>query len=535
MTKTKKRMFGSRRLFAVDAGASVRLDTAEVPETADERKWIQVAKAGEFKGHQAGKFTLSAEVFEQAIANFRSHPWFTLGDDGFGSADVIPFDFHHQSELDPKDIPVTGVPAASWAQDLRRMKSPEGVDGLWALVRYLEPARSYVKSGAYQSTSICLWPDAVDPVSGENIGWYISSIAFTNDPFIQGMERIAAARSFMLDASPVEQLICRLRYLFGLPEMSGVAEVLASIATLKSYTEGLTAPTGVDVERLIGELRMMLGLPVLSSTEDVFLETDKILGALAEVEPVRATRNQENLMDPKEALALIAEKLKLDRNTAPTELVKAVTIKLENGDATLDKLTALFTALGVPDAAGATASIVELMNKAKNLEELMPELASLREMKAKVDGDAEEAEVAEVMAARGIHSELKPALLSLRKTDPAGFAKHYPKIASDRVALSRTLVTPQGIEGVGDHVRLPAQQNRSIFSIGKRDEYTRPTPATGDLSKVAAEVMSMPGRNNVEKSLAFCRSQPESKALSYDALFERAEDLHAQLAPYLSH
>jgi hypothetical protein len=164
------------------------------PDEADDGpRWLQVAQEGAFLGHPTGPFELNATVFDELVRNFRRHPSYVAGADGFGTAPIVAYDFHHASEEpDKQTLAVLGAPAQAWALDLETRTGADGKAQLWALTQYLEPARTYVRGGKYRWCSIAVWPDTIDPVSGENIGWYLSSIAFTNDPFIQGMMPIAA-------------------------------------------------------------------------------------------------------------------------------------------------------------------------------------------------------------------------------------------------------------------------------------------------------------------------------------------------------
>lgn len=159
----------------------------------DAPKWCQAARAGTFEGHGYGGFTFDAIAFMQMARNLQRHPAFKRGPDGYGCADVIPIDFHHANEAPPFAVAQLGAPAQGWVQDLE-MRGEKGKEQLWALIRWLEPARTYVREGRYKWLSVAVWPNTPDPVTNENLGWYCSSIALTNDPFIQGMEPVAASR-----------------------------------------------------------------------------------------------------------------------------------------------------------------------------------------------------------------------------------------------------------------------------------------------------------------------------------------------------
>jgi hypothetical protein len=143
--------------------------------------WIQLAKPGTFKGHPSGKpFTLDRGVFEQAIKNFRGNR------DG-----RLPVDFEHASEQAATEgsIPTSGAPAQGWIVDLAIR--PDG--NLWALVEWGELAQQYIREGKYRYISPAIHLRMKDRVSGQEIGAYISSAGLTNQPFLDGMQPLAAS------------------------------------------------------------------------------------------------------------------------------------------------------------------------------------------------------------------------------------------------------------------------------------------------------------------------------------------------------
>jgi hypothetical protein len=174
---------------ALDAGAA-SADSATKPV------WVQVAKSGTFDGYAGGDapFTFDRSTFNDIVRNFRSHPSYQPGPDGVGAADVVPWDFAHATEAGPDGaIAMVGAPAQGWARELDVRPSDDGGAELWALTRWLEPARTYILDGAYRWASVAVDFAGVDPVSGERNGPTLLSIALTNKPFIQGMRELVAA------------------------------------------------------------------------------------------------------------------------------------------------------------------------------------------------------------------------------------------------------------------------------------------------------------------------------------------------------
>lgn len=166
---------------------AIRLAT---PTKGDGPQWEQIGKAGTWQGYPSGPLQLTEAIFDQLIRNFRAHPSYEAGEDGIGIARVIPWDFDHASQ---KGNPaVEGAPAQAWVLELEK-RQVGGELALFALTEWLEPAKSYVREGKYAWASMVLWGDQVDPVSGDPIGWLLTSVALTNDPFIQGMQPLAAS------------------------------------------------------------------------------------------------------------------------------------------------------------------------------------------------------------------------------------------------------------------------------------------------------------------------------------------------------
>lgn len=158
--------------------------------SADKPVWVQIARAGRFEGYGGGAFEFTPQTFDTIIANFRARPGYD------GKRDELPWDFHHASEMSATSgsIPQSGAPAQGWIRDLKTQRGADGVVELWALTRWLEPARTYIKEGRYKHASVSVVLDAIDPVTGRSIGPLLTSVALTNTPFIEGMQQLAASK-----------------------------------------------------------------------------------------------------------------------------------------------------------------------------------------------------------------------------------------------------------------------------------------------------------------------------------------------------
>lgn len=557
----------SPRLIESNAGIfglSVRLDAAAVaPIDAqdDSPRWVQIAMEGNYPGYRNGEqpFALTRDVFNQLVNNFHANPSYKAGPDSVGLADVIPWDFHHASELWPADgsIPMTGAPAQGWTRELEVRTSPEGRAELWGLTRFLEPARGYVRNGQYQWASVSVSFNTIDPASAKNVGAVLTSVALTNTPIVQGMQKLVASRQQMrkqvnaggmsgmwMDiACDSEEAVERLRELFGLPATSGLPELTGEIAKLKQWALQGGEPVGVEVEDIIGSMRRLFNLPALSSSDEVLAEADKLISRMVQEQAgqiapapalppegaatAAAAKVRERKLDM-ELLKVLAGRLGVREADAAIEaavgdltslrdsIKKLIGAESDSTPVLLDgieksisaraKLTALLKAMGVSDADAAVNRIAELMQQAKELAGVMPELSSLRSRIQKSEEAAAELDVDSVIASRGYGPEIRDALLLLRKSDAEKFALSYPKPqAGDDKLLASVVVTPK-LHG--------SPQSKAAIKAGQPN---------------VINLAIYPGINSTERAMACIRATVNgSENWSHDDVFVAACNLKKQ-------
>lgn len=532
-------------VFALDAAAAGEADAAGCV-------WVQIAAEGVFKGHEAGEFELNEKLFTQVVKNFRGHPAYAKG-----AADVIPWDFHHKSEHDSPEIGTQGAPAQGWVRELEVRKSDAGVE-LWALTRWLDLAKQYIQGEQYRWASVALHSDVKHPVSGENIGWWLSSVALTNDPFIQGMQPLVATRTgrghvlmapggrLELSNTP-DYIISELRYMFSLSETDGLDVCAAELAKLKGYIAAGVAPAGVDVAKLIHRLRCMLSLPLLTEDAEVLAQADVLIAKLT-AESAATITTETPRKDTMSKLIQLAAAARLRAVTTEDDAAQVILAELKEGADAKAICEALFEAIGVEDKDGALKQIVDLMSKAKKLEEAMPQLAQLKAGTAKAEEEQEKKDVEEVMAHHKLSPSAKPALLSMRRgsvklsTDMSDadwvkaleakkkaredFLKEYPLPAPSQAHLT------QSISGsvAGSHT---SPVLRSLTAGAGGVHFGAPTvsdaPLTADGSHLTLEQLAeYEGRNVTEKAMAYVRANG-GKDLTLDACHERASKLIRRL------
>jgi hypothetical protein len=201
--------------FAVSTVGSIRLDvsTLPAPPPANDTeppaaalpapiRWINVANEGEFHGHGQGEFALTPAVFAELVRNLRGDPKYKPGPvevEGraltAGTQGVVQYDYEHASEMAPFEgsIPTGGAPAIGWVLDLEVRQGPGGKAQLWALSKLGDQIRGQIAREEYTSVSIAWNPKGIHWQTGKPIGAVLTSIAFTNHPFLRDLELIAAS------------------------------------------------------------------------------------------------------------------------------------------------------------------------------------------------------------------------------------------------------------------------------------------------------------------------------------------------------
>lgn len=162
------------RMLRTPCGLLTAADAGE----EGKRVWIQLAKPGAFRGHAMGPFELTSRTFAEIVRNFKAT-----------ENQRVPIDFEHASEADPTEgnIAQAGAPAQGWIVDMR-IQGGE----LWGLVEWGKLAREYIKTGQYRFFSPAIRFNSKDRVTGAVIGARMTSGALTNNPFLDGMQPLAA-------------------------------------------------------------------------------------------------------------------------------------------------------------------------------------------------------------------------------------------------------------------------------------------------------------------------------------------------------
>lgn len=166
-------------------GITLLFDAASTP-TVGHKTWNQIARFGTWKGHPQGPFAFDARVFAEIVRNFRAQK------------NPVTVDFEHASELLPDNVAQEGVPSLAWIVDLE----DRGAAGLWALFEWVDAkAVEYVRSKQYRYVSPSVRFAAICRETAQRIGARLTSVALTNQPFLDGLAPLTASDNTTARAS----------------------------------------------------------------------------------------------------------------------------------------------------------------------------------------------------------------------------------------------------------------------------------------------------------------------------------------------
>lgn len=448
-------------------GRGVRFAATESTEPANDAtpknpRWIQVAYEGDFV-YRGKPIRFDRALFELLIRNFREHPTYKANP---GTSNVVHFDYEHASEMDPREgsIPSTGVPAPAWALDLEVREGENGAE-LWSLTKLGPTILEQITTDPpeYQWTSVAIAPKYPNPNTGEDQGPTLTSIAFTNDPFLQGMVPISIAASMTVwvdKAESPEQARIGLCEIFGLPIDSDASVVAEHLQRFSAMLTGGVELEGVDLEGMLGSLRRLFGLPTLATREEVLSAANAAVPYDPNVSP-RANAGTTAETQQMELSKKLAATFRVNEHD------ETILAAAEKAQSSLDAMDTLMGMLGAPDFQAAITAAKGLVEKTSGMGEIVAQLAAAMERIGKVDGEDADAEAEAVVASRVVRmglagnaakvaaDELRPAIVAMRRScidkNPAEqerklaeFRKTYPLPEAERALLTRRIFAGPG-------------------------------------------------------------------------------------------
>jgi hypothetical protein len=140
---------------------------------------MHICMEGEWMGHPAGPFKITAGDIDQMIATFDPQK------------NPMMVDYGHRS------LNETGTPddlkAAGWVQTLEKRDGADGAE-LWATVEWTPKAADAIKQGEFRYCSPVIDYQPIDRKSGAEGGVELFNVAITNQPFLDGQHPIRLTR-----------------------------------------------------------------------------------------------------------------------------------------------------------------------------------------------------------------------------------------------------------------------------------------------------------------------------------------------------
>lgn len=148
-----------------------RLLALKLEKTTAQEQWLKIGVTGHWKGHYAGEFELDNASYQQMIDNAIKR-----------GLDIV-VDYEHETLWGGK------APAGGWISIDPLGLKIDGED-FYAQIEWTQAAVAHIEAREYRYLSPVFVPNTIDPVTGNNVGWTLHSIALTNTPFLSELGAI---------------------------------------------------------------------------------------------------------------------------------------------------------------------------------------------------------------------------------------------------------------------------------------------------------------------------------------------------------
>ena len=374
--------FNPARVFPDGIALSEALPEAGAP--VPELRWIHVATEGNYLGHHQGPFALTREVFATMVANLRADPRYKAAADAenparaVGGSPILQFDYEHASEMPPDggSIPESGVPAPAWVLDAEVRQGADGKAQLWAWARLGEKIRGQIQRGEYRFVSIAFNPEGVDWRSGASTGPTLTSIAFTNQPFLRDLQPLAARAASQTQLPDVQQgspkagESASARMEKNMEDLKNLAKILGIKALqtepLAQLEEAAAEAAGnsADLSSILEALGVTGATDALAQIPALMQARDKLAATMAQLDEMLAFQSgiDEQIAETDVGAAMSARGVKDDATKRALKLYRAHLVEAEvktlgdsaTGKQRFDAKAAgrakFLTEYGVPDA-----------------------------------------------------------------------------------------------------------------------------------------------------------------------------------------
>jgi hypothetical protein len=502
-------------------------------------KWIECCLSGTYLGHSSGKpLPWGPELFQVLIDNLHRNPSFKTGPDGVGCVPVVPWDHEHESEIAKQNLvergiplPPDGLPSWAWTLDLQSRLGADGKPSLWALTEFIPETVQQIREKKYRWCSLAVSPIYIDPVTGDDQGPTVTSIALTNDPFIQGLVPLAATRkgapvTQTLDQwGPAEsaiEVLVGLKRVFQLDADDEPQAILDQITLLRAMLTSGMVPNWVPVDQVIGDIRRLLEVPLLTPPDEILggaeqAVKDAISGGGNVEEPSTAPQValEQKRMATAAILATLCSILALPADADDAKLLQATQAAKDSADKTKTADDLVTQLKAIFDAPGTSELLAKAAKACADSKQIEPMMAALEGARAALTEGAQQnaANEAGAIAATLAHgdtvlaSKLAPTIRLSRfhcfdaktmKDDPEklkAFREMYPLTDDVQKALltTRMIAGPSGTQLGGSVTGYETQVITQSASAGNNG-------ASPEVQKVVDAINAQSGPNAYAKA-----------------------------------
>jgi hypothetical protein len=478
------------------AGVAIPVDPPKAGEPQPNPRWIHTANEGVYDGYPGGGADITRDTLEQIVRNFKADPRFKLGASALGEGRVVPFDIAHISEMDPRaGTPLQNEEAMAWALDVAVRNGPDGKAQLWTYAELGPEIRAAIeaKPPKINYVSIAFTPSAVDPHSGAAIGALMTSVAFTNKPFIRELTPLAASteaarflgRYFDPATTPADA-VGSIRSLLNMPLAAPLEDVLGSVERIIGWALTGGAPPGVDAAEVLEDVRTILSIPIATPADQILTQVRTVFQTAAGAAPA-TTIGAKATMNPTlvKLFSLFGIVAQAEGADAALERQAGEAIQLKS------KLNEFLKAAGFSDLSDLMGKMPELLKAQEKKDKAEADLATAMKSLSGYQEQEQAAEVAAVMSAHKMPEVARESLALHLRTDPKTFRTKYPLPDATRKHLLSTFaagrqgeVDPPAAGGAVPVTMAASNQNRG---------------ATGE----QIDLRTFTGRNSIEKAISY--------------------------------
>lgn len=508
-----------------DAERSVHCSamTVALADGDSKRVWIQLADFGAFKGHPTGPFEITPQTFTEICSNFTRGKL------------PIPIDAEHASEQDPASgsIPEGGAPAMGWIHELDN----RGRGGLWGLVEWLEPAKSYIKEGRYKYISPAIRFNARDLITGERVGAKMTSAGITNRPFLRSLKPITARDdvagevvtmgSFAYSSS---EYMPRIKSALGMNSLCTARECSDQMGRLREHFDAANGdasgrPQGVPLADYLHPLRAIAGGGMGTTWDEVFDIIDDLIDAaleesgemtasldddeggdteMSDADPDHQATQLELSVGGESTIPISEQENVIMADAAKTETVLLTEVRGENA-VLLSENAKLKN-----DAASLKLDLKEATAKAETAE---TELKTLRDEHTKRKSADEVTRVEEAFETykdkKNLSDDDRESMVIELRANAERFEKRYPKVAASERHLLRDLTGAGTNGGRGG----AAQTQGVAASAAVRTNPAAESPINGGAAPVTISLSDLTKQIMKDKKLGFADAQAEASRI----------------------